>query len=480
MSRIRARRTIRQLMVAAGTAAAIAIMAPATSAMAAPPGNDAMSGATAVMSLPFVETVDLTEATTEPAEPSNCGFNGPTVWYRFMPTSNVVMRATATGATATSAYLEFSPGFLVGLGCRTGAEPVPFTAFAGSTYLVQVGAPFGGGGSTEFTLDRYPAPANDDFSQATPLSAVPFTDTVDTTASTTQPGEPLASCGGNLINSSWYAFTPAVSGTYSARSVAPLPTDVGVFTGSAVSALTRVACGGFGGSASWAATAGQTYYLQLGSTFSTFSTSSATIVVDVAPPPTAQFTWGPTNPSVHDTVQFFDTSTDGANLPIETREWDFGDGTTGEGGFTTHRYATDGDYAVTLAITTVDGRHATVTNTVSVRTHDVRIVKLDVPRKTSAGRTETITVSVANSRYPETVQVQLMRGRPSGFETFATSSQLVQVLRNGKTVDYRFSYTFTSDDAALGRVSFRAVASIEGQNDALAADNEALATTTLR
>jgi hypothetical protein len=33
----------------------------------------------------------------------------------------------------------------------------------------------------------------------------------------------------------------------------------------------------------------------------------------------------------------------------------------------------------------------------------------------------------------------------------ATSSQWVPVLRPGRTVAYTFSYTFTPDDAALGR-----------------------------
>ena len=476
--RIRAVMGFRRMVVGSVVVAAIAVACPMGTAIAAPPDNDAIADAAVIAALPFVTAVDLTEATTEAAEPSNCGFTGPTVWYRFTPTSNVFLTAHATGGTATSAYLEFSPGFLFPLSCATGGAPVTFTAFTGSSYLIQVGTQVGVGGTTELTVEPYPGPPNDDFSQATPFSAVPFTDTIDITGASTEPGEPIESCNTFVANSAWYAFTPTVTGTYSARSeAAGFLSNADVFIGGSLDQLTRVACNAFGGPASWVAQAGQTYYLRLGSQF---LARSATISVDLAPPPSASFAWNPLAPSVYDAVQLFDMSTDAANLGIESRTWDFGDGTTADGPSPTHRYAADGDYTVTLSVTTVDGRRASASNTISVRTHDVRVTKLDVPKKAQVGRTETITVSVANDRYPETVQVQLMRGGPSGFEVIATSSQLVPVLRNGKTVAYRFSYTFTPDDVALGRVTFKAVASIDGLADAIPADNEATATTTVR
>jgi hypothetical protein len=446
--------------------------------VAAPPDNDAIADAIPIGAVPFVTTVDLTEATTENAEPSNCGLTGPTAWYRFTPTSNVVLRAFSDAGAATSAYLDFSPGFLFGLGCTADGAPVAFTAFAGSSYLIQVGTPFGVGGTTAFTLEPYPGPSNDDFAQARPFSAVPFTDTVDLSGASTEPDEPVESCGTNVATSAWYAFTPTVAGTYSARSqAAGFLTNADVFTGSSLDEMTRVACGGSGAAGSWVAEAGQTYYLRLGSQF---MAQWATIDVDLAAPPSAAFAWSPPSPSVHDTVQLFDTSTDGANLGIEHRSWDFGDGTTADGPAPTHRYAADGDYPVTLSVTTADGRRASVTNPIRVRTHDVRVSTIVVPKKSQVGRTETISVSVANERYAETVHVQLMRGGPNGFDVIATSSQWVPVLRRGRTVAYTFSYTFTPDDAALGRVTFKAVASIGGFQDAIPADNEAIATTTMR
>jgi len=49
--------------------------------------------------------------------------------------------------------------------------------------------------------------------------------------------------------------------------------------------------------------------------------------------------------------------------------------------------------------------------------------------------------------------------------------------KNG-TTEFAFSYTFTADDARVGKVTFKAVANILGARDALPADNEAIAAPT--
>lgn len=40
-----------------------------------------------------------------------------------------------------------------------------------------------------------------------------------------------------------------------------------------------------------------------------------------------------------------------------------------------------------------------------------------------------------------------------------------------KTVDLSFNYVFTSDDATLGKLPFKAVATIQGARDAVNSDN---------
>jgi hypothetical protein len=46
-------------------------------------------------------------------------------------------------------------------------------------------------------------------------------------------------------------------------------------------------------------------------------------------------------------------------------------------------------------------------------------------------------------------------------------------------VTFAFNYVFTSDDALLGKVPFRAVASIQGARDAVGSDNSATSPPTL-
>jgi len=110
---------------------------------------------------------------------------------------------------------------------------------------------------------------------------------------------------------------------------------------------------------------------------------------------------------------------------------------------------------------------------VIVKTHDVSITKLVVPQTAQAGKTKTITVDVKAARYDENVSVQLWRSVPGGFEPIGSSRQLVSARKQGTS--FVFSYTFRPEDKALGKVTFKATASINGARDALPADNEVVA-----
>src|SRR5262245_7786443 len=108
MNKTRARVGRRRLVLGSLLVAVVAVVCPMATAVAAPPDNDAIAAAAPITALPLVTTVDLTEATFEPGEPGNCGFTGPTVWYHLTPTSNMFLTAQATGATATSVYVQIS------------------------------------------------------------------------------------------------------------------------------------------------------------------------------------------------------------------------------------------------------------------------------------------------------------------------------------------------------------------------------------
>jgi PKD repeat protein len=180
---------------------------------------------------------------------------------------------------------------------------------------------------------------------------------------------------------------------------------------------------------------------------------------------------------VFDDIGFYDyTEVPDVSTDLTTR-WDFGDGTTAEGTVRPHhRYAADGDYTVTLTHNTGDGRSATTSRVVRVRTHDVAIARFTTPASAAVGVTKPITIRIANTRYAEDVTVTLYRSTPSGWSEVGHYTQYVPATATG-TVGFPFSYTFRPDDAAFGKVNFRAVASLPGEDDH-PLDNEAISSTT--
>ena len=112
----------------------------------------------------------------------------------------------------------------------------------------------------------------------------------------------------------------------------------------------------------------------------------------------------------------------------------------------------------------------------SVRTHDVSIVRLAVPATAHAGQTVAVSVYVKNTNYPETVRVGLEKSIPQGFSQVGSLTQLVTVKTGGQSTRFAFSYTITGEDVAMVKITFRASASLTGARDALPGDNQLLST----
>jgi hypothetical protein len=144
-----------------------------------------------------------------------------------------------------------------------------------------------------------------------------------------------------------------------------------------------------------------------------------------------------------------------------------------------HRFTHDGDYTVTLTVAARGGRTNAVIKTVQVRTHDVTVMSLVAPAKGKVGKQASITVGVGNTRYPETVQVDLYKITPQGDVLVGTSIQTVRVMKLKTAVNYSFNYTFTNEDALIGKLPFRAVATVQGARDAVSGDNTATTPPTL-
>lgn len=107
--------------------------------------------------------------------------------------------------------------------------------------------------------------------------------------------------------------------------------------------------------------------------------------------------------------------------------------------------------------------------------HDVAIKKFDVPQSAHSGQTRHLTVGVSNNDCPENVEVALFKNAAQ--TPFARLTQFVPVRGPNRTTDFDFSYTFTTDDATAKKVTFKAIAVINGAADAFPADNTAIATT---
>src|SRR5207244_307492 len=196
----------------------LAIFALPAIGLAAAPTNDNFGSATVIAGLPFSDSVDNTEATLEPGEPS-CS-SSQTVWYSFTPATSGVVRADMTGSsffdTVVAVYQSSGGGFggLGFVGCGTLGNSVIFSAQAGTTYYVQAGDIFAGGGDLHVNLQIVPPPANDDFQGATQIATLPFDETLDASAATVQASEPHdPTCIGPPTATAWYAFTPSTTGS---------------------------------------------------------------------------------------------------------------------------------------------------------------------------------------------------------------------------------------------------------------------------
>ena len=467
-------RRLTRLVVAATAAVGLGVVsAPAASAQ---PANDDFANATAISTLPFSDSGDLDGTTTEPGEPGGCFEQAPqTVWYAFTPAANTVVKADLDGSdfgVVVSVYEALGSGFegLHFLDCIGFGGSSILTAQAGTTYYYQVKSTFVGTANLQFHVQQLPPPPNDDFSNATPVTALPFSDTVDhLVAATREPDEPFPCVGGAMDSTVWWAFTPATSGPYTASLAGPLSPQLAAYTGSSLADLSLAACSS-GAELTFQANAGTTYYLRAAGSFTL--DFPMFFRLDVTPAPTAAFSFSPSDPSTLDTVQFQDESSDPGGVGIQSQAWTFGDGATAEGCCPTHRYARDGDYTVNVTVTTADGRTGSTSRVVQVQTHDVAVVRIDVPSSARVGRTINVDVRVRNTRYPETIQVDLLKGTPSGFQPVDSLTRSVPVQPGNRTTLFAFTYTITAADQSIGKFNFKAVATITDHRDALPSDNE--------
>jgi hypothetical protein len=209
--------------------------------------NDDFADATVVSSLPYTDIVDTTTATIETSDPTpSCrGYRNKSVWYEFTPTEDGTIVADTIGSdytigTILSAWTG-SPGAFIEVDCNDyswGVMPqaqIIFPVTGGVTYYFMISDDtYDFGGYLVFNLYQAPSPPpNDDIADATITSALPYTDSVDTTTATTEPSDPVPSCSSSYQSKSvWYQFTPTEDGTIVADTHTDYRSMLSAWTGS--------------------------------------------------------------------------------------------------------------------------------------------------------------------------------------------------------------------------------------------------------
>jgi hypothetical protein len=318
---------------------------------------------------------------------------------------------------------------------------------------------------------------NDNFANATQIASLPYNNNADNSSATSEAGEPYPSCGyGYEPISVWYSYTPSTNTSLTAKaSYYNYPPILAIYTGS-LGNLTQITCGNYNTQLTFQAQADVTYYFQL-SSFYPWYQGTFPCSLEVTPPPQVNLWSNPSDPSIFDNVTFYSSIYDPGNSGIATYAWTSSDGATSNQYYFNHQFAADGDYTVSLTATTFDGRSGSSSQVIHVLTKDVAISKFSIPQTAQINQTKTINVDILNKRYSDNVQVALYKGLPGGGEQLIGVLTIYVPAKAKQATTFKFSYTFTSGDAAIGKVTFRAVATIASGRDALPADNTSIATT---
>jgi hypothetical protein len=261
---------------------------PLPPASAAAPSSDDFNNATEIVSLPFSESIDPSEATAASDDPYGCSNNYRTVWYRLTPASAariVLSTDDYPYATAMSVWTG-SRGSLAQVACSHMTYPpasyTSFNAVAGQTYYIMLSGTywFPAPSSFNLTVSLTEPVANDDVFHATVVSALPFSVDLDTRFATS---EGYDYCGPSVA-SVWYRFTPTddmrLQIDTSASNYWAIPY---VFTGTP-GLLSAVLCGR-SQNVRVDLSAGQTYYIEIASWSS--GGGNLALRLSVAPPPLA-------------------------------------------------------------------------------------------------------------------------------------------------------------------------------------------------
>jgi hypothetical protein len=228
--------------------------------IAAVPGNDDIANAVEITTLPFIDNLNTSDATTtadEPADPEDpavCFIGGHTVWYTFTPSENMTINANTFGSDYDTGIAVYSgtPGALTFIECNDDAitgflvnSNVNFDAVAGETYYFMVGSfgnpEFSPGGNLTFRVD-VSVELGVTIDPTGRLDAATGTMTISGTVTCLEPvsgelfGDIQQRIGNRAIVHGGFAFVPFECDGVSSWQVQGVPADNGFFTAGPVQA----------------------------------------------------------------------------------------------------------------------------------------------------------------------------------------------------------------------------------------------------
>jgi hypothetical protein len=167
----------------------------------AQPTNDEIASPTEITALNFTDTLDTSEAT--PDGPEGCWGVPNNVWYTLTLSEDTAVRLTTDGSdyfAAIDVFVRTAQGNYNLIAC----DNPRFLASAGITYYISVSSPDGPGGNLVFSARNLgPLPANDEITSATKITALKFTNALNTVGA--EPDGP-GGCYG-VPNNVWYTLT---------------------------------------------------------------------------------------------------------------------------------------------------------------------------------------------------------------------------------------------------------------------------------
>ncbi len=112
------------------------------SVQAVAPANDDFDSATVVPSLPFVDTIDTTEATVAFDDPNlSCPFSQPiSVWYAFTPSADTIIQTDTDGSTFSTSIGVYNgtPGNFSSAASNCTSGSVKINVYAGVTIYFMI------------------------------------------------------------------------------------------------------------------------------------------------------------------------------------------------------------------------------------------------------------------------------------------------------------------------------------------------------